>query len=101
MAHYNFNDQLSHGRLLRGYLNGVETVIDQGPDVIAVMNAMLTGDSSVEASFGTVTTRFGFADNANAKAAYDEIQSANSKTNGDGSVSGVNAALQQVIARLR
>jgi hypothetical protein len=101
LAHHNFNDQTQHGRLLRGWLNGVETVIDQGPDVLAVMDAMLTGANTLEASFGTVVTRFGFADNANAKAAYDEIQSANSKTSGDGSVAEVNAAFRQIVAKLR
>ena len=101
MAHHNFNDQTQHGRLLRRYLNGVESVLDDGPDVQAVMSQMLTGDGSQEAHFSTITTRFGFADNANAKAAWDELNSALSKTTGDGSVSNVNAAMRQVIAKLR
>lgn len=101
MAHHNFNDQSQHGRLLRRYLNGIETVIDEGPDVVAALDQMLTGSAGDEASFTVITTRFGFADNANSKAAYDEIASANAKTNGDGSVSSVNSALRQIIAKLR
>jgi hypothetical protein len=101
MAHHNFNDQTQHGRLLRRYLNGIETVIDEGPDVLAVLDQMLTGSAASEASFGTITTRFGFADNANAKSAYDEISSANAKTSGDSEVTSVNSALRQIIAKLR
>jgi hypothetical protein len=101
MAHHNFNDQTQHGRLLRRYLNGIETVIDEGPDVLAVLDQMLTGSAASEASFSVITLRFGFADNANAKLAYDEISSANAKTSGDSEVTSVNAALRQIIAKLR
>jgi hypothetical protein len=101
VEHHNFNDQLPHGRLLRRWLNGIEEAVDGGSDVLAVMTQMLTGDPAQEASFGTITTRFGFASNADAKGAWDEINSAYSKVSGNGSVDSVNAALTQVIAKLR
>lgn len=102
MAHHNFNDQLPHGRMLRRWLNGIETVIDDGPDVLAVMTQMLAGnDGSQDAHFATIATRFGFATNADAKAAWDEINSANFKYQTDSEVTAVNAASKQLIAKLR
>lgn len=100
-GHLNFNDQTPHGRLLRRWLNGMESVLDDGADVLAVMAQMIDGDGSDPAHFTEVTARFGFRGNATSKAAWDEINSAMSKVTGDGSVTFVNAAIKQVVAKLR
>ncbi len=100
-THLQFNDQLQHGRLLRRWLNGIESAIDDGADILAVGPTMIDGDGSSAAQFPEVTTRFGFSDNATAKAAFDELNSLLSKFSGNGSVSNVNAALLQAINKFR
>jgi hypothetical protein len=102
-----FNDQLPHGRMLRAVLNRLEEAVDGGVDLVGksgvpgTMTFMIDGDGSDAAQFGEVTTRFGFASNADAKAAWDELNSLFGKLNGDGSVSNVNAALLQAFAKFR
>ena len=101
-AHISFNDQLPHGRILRRFLNQAEESDDGFADVRDVIIQMcVDGDTSVEANFAEVTARFGFASNAKAKAAFDELDSAFSKTSGNGSVSNVRAARDQLFAKLR
>lgn len=101
MAHHHFNDQLSHGRQLRRFLQMAEESDDLMADVRDVMIQMRTGDGSDAAHYATVVTRFGFATNADAKSAFDELDSAYSKTSGNGSVSNVRAARDQLFSKLR
>ena len=100
-SHLHFNDQTQYGRMLRRTLNLLEEGDDLLADVISVMTTMIDGNGSSEAHFTEVTTRFGFASNADAKAAYDEAQSCYSKTSGNGTVSDVRAARDQFFAKLR
>ncbi len=79
-AHVYFNDQTPHGRQLR---------------------RMLNGDGSQDAHYAEVTSKFGFASDAKARAAFEELDSAFSKTSGNGSVSNVRAARDQLFAKLR
>ena len=62
---------------------------------------MRVGDGSDATHYAEVTSRFGFVSNAKAKEAFDELDSAYSKTSGDGSVSNVRAARDQLFAKLR
>jgi hypothetical protein len=74
---------------------------------------MRSGDGSSAAHYGDITKRFGFADydstqgepseaqNLIAKAAFEELDSAYSKTSGNGSVSDVRAARDQLFSKLR
>jgi hypothetical protein len=100
-AHISFNDQLPHGRMLRRLLNQAEESDDQFTDVRDVMIQMRDGDGSLAAHYAEVTARFGFATDAKAKAAFDELDSAYSKTSGNGSVTNVRAARDQFFAKLR
>lgn len=101
-THDNFNDQIPHGRLLRQYYNGLDAVNDLGPKILLLVPTMcLNGDASDAANFTEVTARFGFPDNATAKAAFDEFQSVNFKLTTDASVDSVHAAIAQFLAKLR
>jgi len=96
-----FNDQISHGRMLRRGLQMLEEGRDGLIDLVATMTLMIDGDGSDAAHFGEVTTRFGFTSNAMSKAAWDELNSMLSKVNGNGSVSNVLAAMDQAFSKFR
>lgn len=100
-AHVHFNDQTAYGRMLRRALQLNEEGDGLLRDVRAVMIQMRDGDGSQDAHYAEVTSRFGFASDAKARAAFEELDSAYSKTSGDGSVSNVRAARDQLYDRLR
>lgn len=99
--HIHFDDQTQYGRKLRRVLNMMEESDDLMRDVRDVMIQMRDGDGSQAAHYAEVKTRFGFTTDAKAKEAFDELDSAYSKTSGDGSVSNVRAARDQLFAKLR
>jgi hypothetical protein len=99
--HIHFNDQTQYGRLLRRMLQMSEEADDLMKDVRDVMIQMRDGDGTDAAHYAEVTSRFGFVSNIKAKEAFDELDSAYSKTSGDGSVSFVRAARDQLFAKLR
>ena len=101
VGHYQFNDQLQHGRILRRVLNGAEAFLDEGQDLLAAGAQMIDGDGSQDAHFPYFAAKFGFPDNATARAAWNEFQSFMSKITGDGSVIEVNAAIKQALAKFR
>ena len=102
MANYiHFNQSTQHGTKLRQLLNLLEQGDDLFTDVRDVMIQMRDGDGSQDAHYAIVTTRFGFDTDASARAAFEEIDSAYSKTSGNGSVSNVRAARDQLFAKLR
>ena len=100
-AHIYFNDQTNFGRMLRRFLNMAEEGDDLFTDVRDVMIQMRDGDGSQDVHYAEVTSKFGFASDAKAKAAFEELDSAYSKTSGNGSVSNVRAARDQLFAKLR
>lgn len=100
-GHIHFNDQIQYGRSLRRLLQMMEESDDLFADVRDVMIQMRTGDGSVAAHYAEVTARFGFATDADAKSAFDELDSAYSKTSGNGSVTDVRAARDNLYAKLR
>lgn len=99
--HIHFNDQTSYGRQLRRMLQLMKEGDDLMRDVRDVMIQMRDGDGSQDAHYAEVTTRFGFTSDAKARAAFEELDSAYSKTSGDGNVSNVRAARDQLFAKLR
>lgn len=118
-AHIIFNDGTKYGGMLRKLLNQIEQGDELFVDVRDVMIQMRDGDGSQASHYAEVTKQFGFggfeptgdygsgvgvpsaAQNALAKSAFDELDSAFSKTSGNGSVSNVRAARDQFIAKLR
>jgi hypothetical protein len=101
ISHIYFNDTLPYGRRLRSMLATNEDADDQLADLISLMTQMRDSDGSQDVHYAEITSRFGFATDAKARAAYDELQSAYSKTSGNGSVSDVRAARDQMFAKLR
>lgn len=112
--HISFSQSTVHGARLRSLLIMLEQGDDLMADVRDVMIQMRDGDGSQNVHYAEVTKRFGFGDydvttggaptdaqNAKAKAAFDELDSAYSKTSGNGSVSNVRAARDQLFAKLR
>ena len=101
MTHIQFNDQLQHGRYLRRAIQ----MIEEGRETLVktkdVMQTMIDGDGTDAAQFTEVTARFGFTNNATAKAGWDELNSALSKITTDASVTNVQAALLQLFSKLR
>lgn len=100
-AHIYFNDQLTYGRMLRRAINACEEGDELLKDVRDVMIQMRDGDGSQDAHYTECTNRFGFTSDAKARAAFEEIDSAYSKTSGNGSVTNVRAARDQLFAKLR
>lgn len=100
-AHIHFNDQTQYGRQLRRMLQMAEQSDDAFTDVRDVMIQMRDGDGSQDAHYAEVTSRFGFASDAKARAAFEELDSAYSKTSGNGNVDNVRAARDQMFAKLR
>lgn len=111
--HIHFNRSSQYGAKLAQLLNLLEQGDDLFTDVRDVMIQMRDGDGSSNAHYAEVTKRFGFGDydptqgdptdaqNAKARAAFEELDSAYSKTSGNGSVSNVRAARDQFFAKLR
>lgn len=99
--HIHFNDQTQYGRQLRRCLQMMEESDDLMKDVRDMMIQMRDGDGSQDIHYAECTTRFGFVSDAQARACFLELDSAYSKTSGDGNVSSVRAARDQLYAKLR
>lgn len=100
-AHIYFNDQTDYGRKLRRLLQLMEEGDDLFADVRDVMIQMRENDGSQDEHYAEVATRFGFPTSAKARSAFLELDSAYSKTSGNGSVDNVRAARDQLFAKLR
>ncbi len=99
--HLHFNDQTQYGRALRRFLQMAEDSDDLMRDVRDCMIQMRDGDGSQAVHYAECTARYGFVSDAQAKAAFDELDSAYSKTSGDASVANVRTARDQLFAKLR
>lgn len=101
VAHLNFNGGTQHGALLRRGLLGLEEALSRLNEIKNTMALMIDGDGSDASHFAYMQDKFGFADNAGAKAAWEELNSALFKLNTNDSVSSVNAALLQLFNKFR
>lgn len=101
--HIHFNDQTQYGRQLRRMLELSEEADDLMSDVRDMMIQMRDGaDNAGDTSnYAELVSRFGFVTNDQARAAFLELDSAYSKTSGNGSVDNVRAARDQLFAKLR
>jgi hypothetical protein len=112
-AHLLFDDTTKYGAKLRAFLAKAEESDDAFVDIRDVMVQMRDGDGSQNIHYAEVVKRFKFggydptqgnptdAQNALARAAFEEIDSAFAKTSGNGLVSNVRAARDQMFAKLR
>ena len=109
-----FNQNTQHGQKLRQVLNLLEQGDDLFADIRDAMIQMRDGDGSQDAHYAEVAKRFAFGDYdvttggapsalslSKARAAFEELDSAYSKTSGNGSVNNVRAARDQMFAKLR
>lgn len=113
VAHILFDETSQYGRKLRACLNLMEQADEAQVDVRDVLIQMRDGDGSQDAHYATVVKRLGVegytstqgdptaGQLAKARSLFEEFDSAFSKTSGNGSVSNVRAARDQVIAKLR
>ena len=113
--HISFNDSTKYGSKLRNLLNLIEQGDDAFLDVRDVIIRMRDGADNAgdHSNYAEVVKRFGFGDYdpvqgaptaaqcTLARNAFLEIDSAFSKTSGNGSVSDVRAARDQLLAKLR
>lgn len=100
-AHIYFNDQTQYGRQLRRLLQMAEESDALFKDIRDVMIQMRDGDGSLDIHYLEVTSRFGFVSDTKARAAFEELDSAYSKISGNGTVTNVRAAREQLYAKLR
>jgi hypothetical protein len=101
VPHIAFNDTTHYGQYLRNALVGLEVNLDRLNEIKDTMALMIDGDGSQAAHFTYMTSKFGFTDDATAKAGWDELNSCLFKLNTNTSVSDVNAALLQLFNKLR
>lgn len=87
------------GTRLRAMLDKIKAGRQALIDELAIMATMVNGDGTQSSHFPVVTAAYGFGTDANAKAAWDELQSLAGKLTTDGSVSSVNAAQLQAFAK--
>ncbi len=100
-AHILFDANTQFGRKLRRFLDMSEESDDLFTDVRDAMIQMRDGDGSQAVHYARATQLFGFDSDSATKAGFDELDSAYSKTSGNGSVSNVRSARDQMFAKLR
>jgi len=99
--HITFDDQTSHGRILRRGLQNLEEGIESLTDIKEALIQMRDGDGSAAAHYAYATPKMGTTDDAGTKALFDELDSALSKLTTDAQVSEVASAIEQLLAKLR
>ena len=91
----------THGKYLRQGLQGLNNGFDDLNEVLDNMLHMIDGDGTSETHFTEVTARYGFVSNTAAKSGWDELNSVMFKLNTDTSVTSVNAAIKQILAKMK
>ncbi len=100
-THIQIGNASTHGPQLRAMLSNLEAGQQQLFDIVATIITMMEGDGSSSAHFSEVMVRYGVVDLATAKAMYEELQSLKGKLDNDGSVTFVNAAMNQAFNKFR
>jgi hypothetical protein len=85
------------GRAVEALDNASKWLVDERDAMIQ----MRDGDGSQDTHYASVTTAYGFSNDAEAHSAFLELDSLLAKINVDASVSSVKAAIGQFIARFR
>lgn len=85
------------GRAHEALDNAIKWLVDERDTMIQ----MRDGDGSQDAHYAEAKTAYGFVTDAEAKAAFLELDSVLAKLTTDAGVSSVNAAIKQFVARLR
>lgn len=93
-----FNRSTPLGQELSRFLHDLARVHSAAPRLIAAIQHMIDGDGSDPAHFAEVTAN-GLDSNAEAKAAWDELNSFVAKITTNASVTDVDAAWKQLLAK--
>lgn len=93
-----FNRNTPLGQELSRFLNDMARVHSAGPRLIAAIQHMIDGDGSDAAHFAEATAN-GFDSNAEAKAAWEELNSFVAKITTNSSVTDIDAAWKQLLAK--
>ncbi len=101
VSHITYNQGTQHGALLKTALSQLEAGLQRANELKATLALMIDGDGSNATHFAYMQEKLGFADNAAAKSAWEELNSLLFKLNTNGSVTDVNAALMQAFAKFR
>jgi hypothetical protein len=104
MSHFFYDKGLPHGQMLDAALGSIVGGYRGLVDLTNALQTMIAGDGSQTAHFVDVAARLGFqgeSANADAKAAYEELQSLRFKLETDSSVDHVNAAMFQAFNKFR
>lgn len=99
-THYAFDRSKTAGyrlALAHEALDGLRHLKNERDTMVQMRN----GDGSLDSHYDAVTTAYGFANSADAKNAFLELDSLVAKIDTDASVSSVKAAINQFLARLR
>lgn len=102
-AHIYFDQGTQYGGKLRRLLQLMQESDILFSDIRDVMVQMRDGadNPADHSNYSEITTRFGFQSNTKAREAFQELDSAFSKTSGNGNVTNVRAARDQLFAKLR
>lgn len=92
IGYIEYNRSNGNGADLRRCVNAFKSARDNLDDFRNIMTQMIDGDGSNSSQFGLLVTKFIFPDNASAKAAWDEINSALGNTS--------TAAVNQLYSKL-
>ena len=90
----------THGKFIQSVMTGLETSRNL-TSLLQTFNTMIDGDGSSSSQFTVMQTAIGAPDLDTAKGIWDELNSLNAKLITDGSVTFVNSAINQAIAKLK
>jgi hypothetical protein len=94
-----FDRSNQFGQEIKALLNAYRKAVTDGPILLAALAHMVDGDGTSATHFDEPVAQGIFPTNADAKASWDELQSANAKLTTNNSVTDVQAALLQVCAK--
>ena len=100
-THFAFDRSKTAGNRLAKTYEGLETAMNGLLAERDTMLQMRNGDGSLDSHYDAVTNAYGFANSADAKNAFLELDAVLGKLNTDNAVSSVKSAIWQFIARIR
>jgi len=99
VGHIKLTPSASHTVYIQVAMNQLRDGKRKLSEVIAFLSQMIDGDISIEENFSYMATALG-TDNANAKAAFDELSSLHFKLTTNVSINDMHSAMDQAVARL-
>ena len=102
--HFDYSQSLPFAIQIRNMFGNLENSFNSlvnNNGLVGTMKLMIDGDGSQDVHYHPIAVAAGFADDATARAAFNEILSVQGKLDSDASVSNVNAAVIQAINKFR